>query len=70
MGTVAFDDFIQHKICPVFGEITSTNLGLSEPDYQFITSQANIIIYHCAGIMEESLQASVKVTRRKNIHAI
>lgn len=62
MGTSVFDDFIQEKLYPFFGDLTEPNIGLSESDLHIITNQTNVI-YHCAGNMDgnEHLQESIRV---------
>ncbi|CAO3702044.1 unnamed protein product [Rhizopus stolonifer] len=62
MGTQLFDNLIQNKVFPIFGDLTEPNLGLSDATIEIIKKQVNII-YNCAGNIDgnESLEASVKI---------
>jgi thioester reductase-like protein len=62
MGSTLFDQFIQDKIYPIFGDLTEPDIGLSELDLDIISNQTNVI-FHCAGSMDgnEQVDASVKV---------
>jgi thioester reductase-like protein len=44
--------------------LTEPNIGLSDPDFDIITSQTNVIL-HCAGIVDgnEQIEKAVKVNR-------
>lgn len=62
MGSTLFDELVDEKLFPVFGDLTETNIGLSEEDVAVISSQINVI-YHCAGNVDgnETIENSVKV---------
>lgn len=57
-----FDQLVQEKIYPIFGDLTEPNIGLSGQDLDDILNQANVI-FHCAGSMDgtEQVDAAVKV---------
>jgi thioester reductase-like protein len=57
-----YENIIQEKVFPIFGDLTEPNLGLSDANIETIKSQVNII-FNCAGNIDgnESLDASVKV---------
>ncbi|EIE79242.1 hypothetical protein RO3G_03947 [Rhizopus delemar RA 99-880] len=56
-----YENIIQEKVFPIFGDLTEPNLGLSDANIETIKSQVNII-FNCAGNIDgnESLDASVK----------
>ncbi|CAO3636392.1 unnamed protein product [Mucor hiemalis] len=62
MGSTLFDELVDEKLFPVFGDLTETNIGLSEEDVAVISSQINVI-YHCAGNVDgsETIENSVKI---------
>ncbi|KAI7896859.1 male sterility protein-domain-containing protein [Mucor mucedo] len=62
MGSTMFDQVVQEKIYPIFGDLTEPNIGLSGQDLDDILNQANVI-FHCAGSMDgtEQVDAAVKV---------
>ncbi|KAI8640642.1 male sterility protein-domain-containing protein [Parasitella parasitica] len=62
MGTDIFDEFVEEKIYPVFGDLTEVDIGLSKADLNVLCSQINVI-FHCAGNVDgnEGIQNSVRV---------
>ena len=62
IGNNTFDEFIEEKVYPIFGDLTEPNLGLSDLDFDIITQQTNVI-FHCAGNVDGSmrLEDAVKV---------
>jgi hypothetical protein len=62
MGSTLFDQLIEEKVYPIFGDLTEPNIGLSNPDFEVIKSQTNVI-FHCAGNVDgsERIESSVKV---------
>lgn len=62
MGTEIFDEFVEEKIYPIFGDLTQADIGLSEADSDVLCSQINVI-FHCAGNVDgsEDIQNSVRV---------
>lgn len=69
MGANVFDDLIEDKIYPIYGDLTEPNIGLSAADFEVIKSQTNVI-FHCAGNVDgnERIEASVKVTKKENFY--
>lgn len=63
MGTEIFDEFVEEKIYPIFGDLTEADIGLSEPDLDVLCSQINVI-FHCAGNVDgnEGIENSVRVS--------
>lgn len=50
------------KIVPVFGDITSERLGLSEEQYQHVVSNANIVFHMAASLkLEATLKPNVEM---------
>ncbi|KAK4513527.1 uncharacterized protein ATC70_005529 [Mucor velutinosus] len=62
MGTEMFDEFVEEKIYPIFGDLTEANIGLSEADLDVLCSQINVI-FHCAGNVDgnEGIETTVKI---------
>ncbi|KAI8360875.1 male sterility protein-domain-containing protein [Choanephora cucurbitarum] len=62
IGNNIFDEFIEEKVYPIFGDLTEPNLGLSDLDFDIITQQTNVI-FHCAGNVDGSmrLEDAVKI---------
>lgn len=58
-----FDEFVEEKIYPIFGDLTEANIGLSEADLDVLCSQINVI-FHCAGNVDgnEGIENAVKVS--------
>ncbi|RCI05851.1 cyclin-dependent kinase inhibitor far1 [Rhizopus stolonifer] len=71
MGTHVFDEFIEEKVYPIFGDITKPNLGLSDLDLDIIHQQVNII-FHCAGNVDgnERLEDAVKINALGTMHLL
>lgn len=63
MGTEIFDEFVEEKIYPIFGDLTEGDIGLSEADLDVLCSQINVI-FHCAGNVDgnEGIENSVRVS--------
>ena len=63
MGTDIFDEFVEEKIYPIFGDLTEANIGLSEADLDVLCSQINVI-FHCAGNVDgnEGIENAVRVS--------
>lgn len=58
------------KIVPVFGDITSKHLGLSEEQYQYVVSNANIVFHMAASLkLEATLKPNIEMnlTGTKNV---
>ncbi|KAL7309978.1 hypothetical protein PS15m_010792 [Mucor circinelloides] len=62
MGTDIFDEFVEEKIYPIFGDLTEANIGLSEADLDVLCSQINVI-FHCAGNVDgnEGIENAVRI---------
>jgi thioester reductase-like protein len=62
MGATLFDQLVEEKIYPIFGDLIEENIGLSETDIAIISSQVDVI-FHCAGNVDgnEHIQTSAKV---------
>ncbi|OAD07491.1 hypothetical protein MUCCIDRAFT_157772 [Mucor lusitanicus CBS 277.49] len=62
MGTEMFDEFVEDKIYPIFGDLTEANIGLSEADSDVLCSQINVV-FHCAGNVDgnEGIENAVRI---------
>lgn len=62
MGASVFDELVQEKLYPIFGDLTEENMGLPEEDITILCSQINVI-FHCAGNVDgnERMENSIKV---------
>lgn len=65
MGIALFDEFVQDKVFPMFGDLTEPNIGLSDSDLDLVMKHTNII-FHCAGNVDGNvhIDASVQVKQR------
>ncbi|KAI9281480.1 male sterility protein-domain-containing protein [Sporodiniella umbellata] len=61
MGVQLFDNLIQKKVFPIFGDLTESNLGLSDDTIEMLKKEINIF-YNCAGNVDgnETLEASIR----------